>query len=219
MSRHKVLSQQCQKPLKIGITGGVGSGKSLVCKRFKELGVAVASADELARQAVEPGTRAYKQIAGRFGKDVFLADKTLDRARLRQIITRDDAARKDLESYVHPEVGERMKAHFQKASDQGILMAAAEVPLLFEAGLKNLFDAVILVTGDQDVRIARIMQRDNVTRDQALALMSIQMPEDEKRFMSDFVIENNKGIDQLRAEVDRIYEKLAATWEKNSENG
>jgi len=197
----------------------VGSGKSLVCKRLKELGAVVASADELARQAVEPGTQAYKQIAGRFGKDVFLADKTLDRAKLRQIITKDDSARKDLESYVHPEVGRLMAKHFQAAEDQGVFMAAAEVPLLFEAGLKDLFDAVILVTGDWQVRIARIMQRDKVSRNQATALMRIQMPEEQKRLLADFVIENNGSIDQVRTEVDRIYEKLAATWEKNSENG
>jgi dephospho-CoA kinase len=98
-------------------------------------------------------------------------------------------------------------------------MAAAEVPLLFEAGLKDLFDAVILVTGDRQVRIARIMQRDKVSRNQATALMRIQMPEEQKRLLADFVIENNGSIDQVRTEVDRIYEKLAATWEKNSENG
>ncbi len=219
MGRQQPTSRQCRKPLKIGITGGAGSGKSLACRRLQELGAAVASADELARQAVEPGTRAYDQIAARFGKDVFLAGGAVDRAKLRRIITQDDAARKDLESYVHPEVGQRMSAHFRSAADHGFFLAAVEVPLLFEAGLQDLFDKVILVTGDREVRIRRIMERDHVSRKQARALMRIQMPEDQKRLLSDFVIENNGGIDQARAEVDGIYEKLAAAWKKNSENG
>lgn len=219
MGRQQTSPGPPQPLIKIGVTGGVGSGKSLVCRRLQESGIPVVSADQLARRAVEPHTRAHEQIVKRFGRDILSDDGTIDRPRLRQIITQDEAARKDLESYVHPEVGVQMQAHFRSASDRGAWLAAVEVPLLFEAGLQDLFDAVILVSGDHNVRIDRIMQRDNVSRQQAEALMHIQMDEARKRPMSDFIIENNGSIDQMRRQVDRILEKLAEKYKKIGENG
>lgn len=219
MGRQQTSPGQPCPLIKIGVTGGVGSGKSLVCRRLQESGIPVASADQLARQAVEPHTRAHKQIVKRFGKDILSADGTIDRPRLRQIITQDEIARKDLESYVHPEVGVQMQEHFRSAAAQGAWLAAVEVPLLFEAGLQDLFDAVILVSGDHNVRIDRIMKRDNVSRQQAEALMHIQMDEAQKRRMSDFIIENNGSIDEMHRQVDRVLEKLAAKYKKIGENG
>jgi dephospho-CoA kinase len=219
MGRQQTSPEQPCRLIKIGVTGGVGSGKSLVCRRLQESGVPVVSADQLARQAVEPHTRAHKQIVERFGKEILAADGTIDRPRLRQIITQDEIARRDLESYVHPEVGVQMQAHFRSAAAQGAWLAAAEVPLLFEAGLQDQFDAVILVSGDTGVRINRIMQRDNVSRQQAQSLMHIQMDEAQKRRMSDFIIENNGSIDQMHGQVDRVLEKLAEKYKKTGENG
>lgn len=219
MGRQQTSPEQPSRLIKIGVTGGVGSGKSLVCRRLQESGVPVVSADQLARQAVEPHTRAHKQIVERFGKEILAADGTIDRPRLRQIITQDEAARRDLESYVHPEVGVQMQAHFRSADAQGAWLAAAEVPLLFEAGLQDQFDAVILVSGDTEVRINRIMQRDNVSRQQAQSLMHIQMNEAQKRRMSDFIIENNGSLDEMHGQVDRVLEKLAEKYKKIGENG
>ncbi len=219
MGRQQTSPEQPSRLIKIGVTGGVGSGKSLVCRRLQESGVPVVSADQLARQAVEPHTRAHKQIVERFGKEILAADGTIDRPRLRQIITQDEAARRDLESYVHPEVGVQMQAHFRSAAAQGAWLAAAEVPLLFEAGLQDQFDAVILVSGDTEVRINRIMQRDNVSRQQAQSLMHIQMNEAQKRRMSDFIIENNGSLDEMHGQVDRVLEKLAEKYKKIGENG
>ncbi|MBS3732891.1 MAG: dephospho-CoA kinase [Desulfobacterales bacterium] len=204
----------CRRQLKIGVTGGVGSGKSLVCRRLQELGVSVCSADELARQAVEPGTRAYDQIVHHFGRQILTPDGGIDRAALRRIIVDDDTARKTLERLVHPEVMRQMEKHFAAAEKQGAPAAAAEVPLLFEAGLESFFDAVILVRGDMENRLQRVMARDNVSRQEAEALMKTQMSEAQKRKRADYVIENNGSISRMQGEVDRIYAELRAACKK-----
>ena len=204
--------------LKLGVTGGVGSGKSMVCRRLQELGVSVCSADVLARQAVAPGTRAYDQIVHHFGRQILTPDGGIDRAGLRRIIVDDDKARKTLEHFVHPEVTRQMEKHFAAAEKQGASMAAAEVPLLFEAGLESFFDAVILVSGDMETRLQRVMARDNVSRQEAGALMKTQMPEAQKRKRADYVIDNNGSIDRMQAEVDRIYAELGSACKKKGEN-
>lgn len=208
----------CRHLLKLGVTGGVGSGKSLVCRRLQELGVSVCSADELARQAVAPGTMAYEQIVQHFGRQILTPDGGIDRAGLRRIIVDDDAARKTLERFVHPEVLRQMEKHFAAAEKQGVPMAAAEVPLLFEAGMEPFFDAVILVSGDMENRLQRVMTRDNVSRQEAEALMKTQMPEAQKRKRADYIIENNGRIDRMQGEVDRIYAELRAACKKKGEN-
>lgn len=209
--------QESERPLVIGVTGGVGSGKSLVCTRFRELGVPVQSADQLAKQAVEPGTGAYDQIVKHFGEQILAPDGSIDRPALRGIIVRDDNARKALESFIHPEVFKQMTDFVHESGKQGAQMAAVEVPLLFETGMQSFFDYVVMVGSSRENRIRRIMERDDQTRDQAEALMKTQMPEDEKRRLADFVIENNRDRRNLLAEVDRIYGRLKKACKKNWE--
>lgn len=206
----------CRHLFKLGVTGGVGSGKSLVCRRLQEFGVPVCSADELAKQAVAPGTKAYEQIVDHFGRQILTPDGDIDRAGLRRIIVGDDTARKTLEGFVHPEVMRQMEKHFAAAEKQGAPMAAAEVPLLFEAGLEPFFDAVILVSGDRENRLQRVMARDNVNRQEAAALMKTQMPEAQKRRRADYIIDNNGSIDRMQEEVDRIYAELRSACKKKT---
>ncbi|MFW6053098.1 MAG: dephospho-CoA kinase [Desulfosalsimonas sp.] len=200
--------QEPESPLVLGVTGGVGSGKSLVLGRLRELGAAVQSADQLARRAVEPGTHAYNQIIKYFGDRVLALDGLIDRAELRRIIIKDDNARKALESFVHPEVLRQMTEYIKEAGKQGARVAAVEVPLLFETGMQSFFDCVFMVTADRETRIRRIMERDGATQDEAEALMKTQMPEDVKSRFADFVIENNGDIPELLAEVERIYRRV-----------
>ncbi|MFW5958055.1 MAG: dephospho-CoA kinase [Desulfosalsimonas sp.] len=207
--------QEPERPLALGVTGGVGSGKSLVLQRLRELGVPVQSADQLARQAVEPGTRAYNQIIEYFGNRILASDGSIDRAGLRRTIIRDDKVRKALESFVHPEVLRQMTDYFKEAGKQGARIAGLEVPLLFETGMQSFFDYVLMVTADRETRIRRIMERDAADRDEAEALMRAQMPENEKCMLADFVIENNDSIPELFAEVERIYGQIEPEGGKN----
>ena len=195
-------------PVKLGITGGVGSGKSFVCNCLKEKGLRVVSADELARKAVSPGTPAYDKIVDYFGKDILSDDGTLDRKKLRGIITRDKEKKQMLEQFVHPEVFLQMDAAVQKSIQQRDPVIAVEVPLLFETGMEVFFDYVLTVSLEPDLRVQRIMARDQIARAEAEALMKIQMPEAEKIKKSDFVIDNNGTIGQTRISIDRFYENF-----------
>lgn len=200
--------EQMNIPVKLGITGGIGSGKSFVCNYLIEKGLRVVSADELARNAVSPGTPAYDKIVDYFGKDILLGDGTLDRKKLRGIITRDKEKKQMLEQFVHPEVFLQMDAAFQKSIQQRDPVIAVEVPLLFETRMEVFFDYVLTVSVEPDLRIQRIMARDQIARTEAEALMKIQMPEAEKIKKSDFVIDNNGTISQTRTYIDRFYENF-----------
>ena len=144
-------------PVKLGITGGVGSGKSFVCNHLKLKALTVVSTDELARNAVLPGKPAYKKIVDYFGKDILLDDNTLNRSKLRDIITQDKEKKETLEQFVHPEVFLQMDLEFKKSVKRNDTAIAVEVPLLFETGMDAFFDYVLTISVDPDVRVARVM--------------------------------------------------------------
>jgi len=195
-------------PLKLGITGGVGSGKSFVCDYLAEKGMRVVSADELARNAVSPGTTAYLKIVDYFGADVLCPDKTLDRKKLRDMITRDKEKKEMLEQFVHPEVFAQMAAEYRKSMDNRDPVIAVEVPLLFETGMEGFFDYVLTVSVQPECRIQRLMARDGISQPDAAALMKIQMPESEKIEKSDFVIDNNSAALETKKRIDEFYENF-----------
>ncbi len=195
-------------PVKLGITGGVGSGKSFVCSYLREKGLNVVSADELARNAVAHGSPAFEKIVAYFGKDILSEDGTLNRKKLRGIITQDKKKKEMLEQIVHPEVFLQMDREFDKSRKRRDAMIAVEVPLLFETGMEVFFDYVLTVSVNTDVRVRRVMTRDQITQKEARELMKIQMPEEEKVQKSDFVIDNNGSPDETKILMDRFYENF-----------
>jgi len=195
-------------PVKLGITGGVGSGKSFVCNYLKEKGLTVVSADELARNAVLPGTSAYQKIVDYFGKDILSDDRTLNRKKLRGIITQDKKKKEMLEQFVHPEVFLQMNLEFDRSKKRHDPAIAVEVPLLFETGMAVFFDYVLTISVNSDVRVARVMARDQIVQKEARALMKIQMPEEEKIKKSDFVIDNNGTVTETQILIDRFYKNF-----------
>ncbi|MFO7839219.1 MAG: dephospho-CoA kinase [Desulfosalsimonadaceae bacterium] len=201
--------------LRLGITGGAGSGKSAVCERLRWQGASVIQADELARRAVMPEMPAYEKIVAAFGEAVLAADGGIDRARLRRNIISDSAKKELLEKIVHPEVSRLMQKELEAAGQSGAALAAVEVPLLFETGMESFFDFVLTVSADPEVRIRRLLSRDHISREDASALMGIQMPEEEKRRRSEFVIDNSGSLSQTHADVDRLYKELLKVREKH----
>lgn len=195
-------------PLKLGITGGVGSGKSLVCDYLAQKGLTVISADDLARRVVRPGESAYQNIVNYFGVDVVLNGGELDRKKLRGMITKDPATKRILENFIHPEVFKLMEVEFETAAANNEPAAVVEVPLLFEAGLKDYFDFTVTVCANKEVRIKRMMDRDQVSYDEAEAMLGIQMPEKEKIKQSDFIIDNNGTKEQLQISMDQFYKEI-----------
>ena len=194
--------------LRLGITGGAGSGKSVVCRRLQSRGAAVIMSDELSRRAVEPGMPAYEKIVRQFGETVLAADGAIDRAGLRAVIIRDPEKKKTLEAIVHPEVFRLMAADEAEAVEKGAAVVAIEVPLLFETGMQDAFDCIATIHVDREIRIQRLIKRDRISRADAEALMQIQWPEAEKQSRSDFVIDNTGSLDATRAAVDKLYRNL-----------
>lgn len=199
------MDERILKVLKVAVTGGAGSGKTTVCNRLKELGVKVISSDALAKEAVAQGSLAHEKIVNYFGKKVLLNDGNLNRQELRSIIINDDVARLALERFIHPEISRLMHLRIAQAEQDGDPVLLVEVPLLFELGMAEQFDVVIVVSADHELRVKRLMDRDNVSRDEAEDLINVQMPQAEKVERAEFVLANDCSKDQLIRSVDLLF--------------
>jgi len=201
------MNKTKQKVLKVAVTGGAGSGKTSVCNRLKELGVKVISADEMAREAVAPGSEALTKIIRFFGEKVVLSDGTLNRKILRRMIT-DDDARLTLERFLHHEITKLIHKNVVCAEKEGCRIVAIEVPLLFELDMKERFNWVVVVSADQELRVKRLMERDQTSRDAAKDLINVQMPDEEKMGRADYVVWNEGSMEKLVESVDVLFKNL-----------
>ncbi len=199
------MDERILKVLKVAVTGGAGSGKTTVCNRLKGLGVKVISSDALAKEAVAQGSLAHEKIVNYFGKKVLLSDGNLNRQELRSIIINDDVARLALERFIHPEISRLMHLRIAQAEQDGDPVLLVEVPLLFELGMAEQFDVIIVVSADHELRVKRLMDRDKVSRDEAEDLINVQMPQAEKVERAEFVLANDCSKDQLTRSVDLLF--------------
>ena len=191
-----------------GLTGNVGAGKSTVAELWRRAGVPVASADEFARQAVAPGSRALARIAELFGPGVVGPSGAMDRAAVRRIAFRDPEARRRLEAVVHPEV-KRLRDEWTEAQrSAGVRLAAWEVPLLFETGMEREVDVVVLVDAPVSVRRKRIMETRGLSEAEADAVIEAQHPAEEKRMLAGCVMENGGTQAELADRAAEVLEEL-----------
>jgi dephospho-CoA kinase len=195
----------------VGLTGGIASGKSTVAKILEGLGAAIINADVLAREVVEPGREAWKEIVDTFGAEVLQADQTLDRQKLRTIIFNNPDARKKLESIIHPRVRALAEQRIREHTAAGYHVIIYEVPLLFEGNLQEWLRPVILVCCDVGTQRRRLQQRDGLDQAQAQKHIDAQMSLEEKRRLADYVIENNGSLEDLHRQVQAALEKIKAT--------
>ncbi len=193
-----------------GITGGIGTGKSRVAAMLRERGVPVVDADELAREAVAPGSPGLAEIVQSFGPGVLAADGSLDRKGLAALVFTDETARKRLNAITHPRVRQLAQARFAELAQQGVSLAGYDVPLLFEVGLEQLLRPVVVVAASEDTQLARIVARDGAGGADARARTAAQLPLAEKRRRADYVLENDGSLAELSAQVDGLLEKLRA---------
>ncbi|HEX3848287.1 MAG TPA: dephospho-CoA kinase [Steroidobacteraceae bacterium] len=191
--------------LRIGLTGGIASGKSTVAARFAAHGIPVIDADEAARAVVEPGSAALVRIVERFGKEVLEPGGALDRRAMRERIFADPRARRDLEAILHPLIGAEMEARERAAAGPYVIMA---IPLLIEAGgPRGRVDRVLVVDVDEAVQVARVAARDGHTPEQARAILAAQAGREQRLDAADDVIANAGSIADLHRETDRLHEK------------
>lgn len=189
------------------LTGGIATGKSYCLSRFSALGAATVDADRLSRDVVDPGTPGLARIVERFGAGILKNDGALDRAALSRIIFADRSARADLEAIIHPEVYRRINEWFANLPS-GTRVAIADIPLLFETGQAHEFDVVIVCACDPAEQLRRLMMRDHLSREAALARLDAQWPIDAKVARADIVIRTDGSFAETDLAVSRAYERL-----------
>ena len=192
----------------IGLTGGIGSGKSTVAALFAELGAEIIDADTLAREAVAPGSPALALILERFGRNILDNHGALDRKKLGQIVFDDERARRDLNAIVHPRVAELAQAHFRDAARRGVPLVVYDVPLLYENHLEDAFASVVVVDASEEDRIRRLAARDGLSEPEIRSRMAAQWPLKHKVARADHVIENRGRPEALRRQVRALYQTL-----------
>ena len=191
--------------MKVGLTGGIGAGKSTVADLFSQKGAVVIRSDELARQVIEPQTPGFQQVIDRFGKEFVNSEGYIDRAKLAQIVFQDDAALKDLEKIVHPLVRSKTNQIIDQHTSETIIVN--EIPLLLEKKMESLFDFLVIVISSEKNRLERLAQR-GLTTEQATARMAKQVSDDERKAAADFLIVNDGNLDQLEVDVEKIWQTL-----------
>ena len=194
----------------IGLTGGIGSGKSTVAGFIKEKGIKVIDADQVAREIVEPGKPALREINEEFGPNILKEDGTLNRKKLGGIIFSDKDARQRLNKITHPRIRKRMFEKVdEKRKDQGGKgLIVLEVPLLIEVGLYKSVDRVWVVSASETSQIQRLMKRDRISREEAAKRIQSQMPLYEKEKYADAIIDNNQEPKEVREQVHAMIDDL-----------
>ena len=190
--------------LRIGLTGGIGSGKTTVANHFSSLGIHIIDADEIVHQISTPGHRAFDAIIQHFGKDILHTNGTIDRQKLSQRVFRDETERKVLEGILHPAVRTTMQQQINNSNSPYVLLV---IPLLVETGYTDLVDRVLVVTADREKRVAWVKRRNGLSDTQIESIMAAQASDEERERIADDVIENNGSLDSLFKQVEDLDSK------------
>ncbi len=193
--------------LRVGLTGGIGSGKGEVATRFASHGALVIDADQLAREVVAPGTPGLAEIVETFGAGVLRPDGSLDRQLLGEIVFSDAGLRGRLNAIVHPRVGDRMREIEQAAGKADVIVHV--IPLLVENGLAGTFDVVVVVDAPPAAQVDRLVSTRGMTRSQALARMSAQVTREERLAAATLVVDNSGSLDDLDGQVAALWAELS----------
>jgi dephospho-CoA kinase len=196
------VSGRNKKPLRIGLTGGIASGKSTVADMFADLGVPVIDTDVIAREVVSPGQPALEEIRDAFGDGVIAADGTLDRSAMREIVFGDEEARRRLEAIMHPRIG---MATVERADTAGGEYQVIVVPLLVESSLRAFVDRVLVVDCSEETQIARLLARDAESEARARRILAAQSSRAERLAIADDVIENEGDLGDAREQVRALH--------------
>ena len=196
----------------VGITGGIGSGKSAVTERFQQLGITVVDADVAARVIVEAGKPALTAIAEHFGQDILQGDGTLDRAALRQRIFADDDERRWLEQLTHPLIGQEIMDQIAAATSPYTILSS---PLLLETAQQQRADTIVVVDVPEETQLARTIARDNNDADQVKRIMAAQMPRQDRLELADIIIDNSKPLEELDSVVADLHREFLEQAERH----
>jgi dephospho-CoA kinase len=192
----------------VGLTGGIGAGKSEVARRLAELGALVIDSDRLAREVVEPGTPGLAEVVAAFGPEVLGPDGALDRPALGRRVFGDEAARHRLEAIIHPRVRARSAELIAAAPPDAVVVN--DIPLLVETGIGAGFDLVVVVAASEESRLGRLARYRGMSAEEARSRIAAQATDEQRRAVADVVLDNDGSLEELHAVVDRLwYERLA----------
>jgi dephospho-CoA kinase len=195
--------------VKVGLTGGIASGKSTVSEAFARLGAKVLDADEVAREVVLPGKPAWTKLRHTFGPEFFHPDGEVNRNKLRRLVFADPEQRSRLNAIVHPEVMREIDFRFEQlTSSAEHAVVLVDIPLLMEVGVAHRFDKVVVVYANESVQVMRLMQRDGLSREEARQALSVQIDLREKAKKADFVIDNSGTAGKTQAQVEKVWQSL-----------
>ncbi|GAA1073898.1 dephospho-CoA kinase [Nocardiopsis metallicus] len=194
--------------LKVGLTGGIGSGKSAVSSALSSYGAVVIDADVIAREVVEPGTPGLAEVVAEFGEGVLTADGRLDRPRLGEIVFADENRLASLNAIVHPRVAERSGQLMEKALASDAKVVVYDVPLLVENGLESLYDVVVVVDTPDDVRVERVSRDRGMPREQVRARIEAQADRATRLASADLVVDNSGTREELAERVAELWREL-----------
>jgi dephospho-CoA kinase len=193
---------------KIALTGGAGSGKSTVARMFQELGATVLDADAAAREAVQPGTSAWEKLRQAFGPEFFQADGSLDRPKMARLAFSDAKARETLNAILHPEISRLIRERLEGLAAAGEHVVIVEVPLLFEAGLENAYDRIIVVYIDPAEQTRRLANRDGRSDQEIQGILAAQWPLTKKCQLAHYVVDNRGALEDTKKQVKNIWRDL-----------
>jgi dephospho-CoA kinase len=209
ISQMEAIRGKNDRRLLLGVTGGIATGKSTVVEMLKKKGAPVIDFDLLARKVVEPDQPAWRDIVTYFGEQVLQEDRTLNRKKLADIVFRDLEKRKKLESFIHPRIYEEFARELEELiSKDPNAIIQVDIPLLIELNLQYMFHKVLVVYAPEEVQIKRLMERDGISREEAVNRLKAQLPIEEKVGYADFVIHNEGTLEETQKQVDELWEKL-----------
>jgi dephospho-CoA kinase len=212
--------EEGRRVLVVGLTGGLGSGKSTVASMLSARGFAVIDTDRVGHELLnDPGGDALAAVANAFGTGILAEDGRADRSRLAERVFQDPAQRRKLEAILHPAIARETWRRVQALAERGERVVVLEVPLLVEAGWDRLVDLAAVVDCDEETQVARFMARTGATREEAARRLSQQADRRARRSRADFVVDNSRGPDALAAQVDRLADWLRAEVAKRWEGG
>ena len=195
----------------VGLTGGIGSGKSEVARRLAALGAVVVDADAIAREVVAPGTPGLAQVVAEFGDEVLSPDGSLDRDRVAALVFADPTARARLNAIVHPLIGAAMIERTAAAGEADPhAVVVNDVPLLVEGGLSDRYDAVVVVDTDPETQVRRLVEQRGMTEADARARMAVQATREQRLAVADYVVDNTGDLEHLDRQVREVWAKLSA---------
>lgn len=188
----------------VGLTGGIGSGKSTVAARLGEQGVPVVDADQVAREIVAPGEPALADLVAHFGEEILAEDGSLDRAGLAAIAFVDDEQRAALNAITHPRIAERVTARLQHLEDEGAELVVLDHPLLLESDPTGRVDTIVVVLAPEELRVSRLVEQRGLDEADVRARMRAQLDDETRRDRADHVLDNDGDLDTLLARTDEL---------------